>query len=664
MCYLVLFGKCLEYGILPAFCESYILLQIYIKSSHICVMIFAITLVMLQKVTCRVYYTGIKHRIVKTTLSTSGCEDDGVEMSYNTLNDQNESQNKSYIMNPNISQSENESTNNKIKGSDSKDKTFAMDGLHSIPTNAGFAGPGAGFEGGAAPGFEINEKGSARPNIDDSQVIRNLEDTDAFDAIDVDAIRAARQKDTSAINKITSTGVGDSSLMDLVSKSEDESDLLSSKDMLQTPITVSMQNPIRDFDGEYPYKLYRPGTYAREHIRITATKLADGRDFFYMDDNPEYVSGRKTRELKDPRKLPYRFSYIVDANGNESPYTAPEMRQDPLTGDWIPMATARMNRPITAGPTVLAKSNPLAARKPGDPYQDGEVPDTDYDVVIFENRFPSMVQVPGEDVSVKYVDGNPLWKKAPAAGRCEVICFGPDENLLPANLSVFRMRTVVEAWAFRTAEISQIDGIEQIFPFENHGAEIGVSLAHPHGQIYCYPFIAPRLEQELRHTEAYFDRTGGNLLKDLMKAELEAGTRVIMRNHSWVAYVPAAARWPLEVHVSPVRDVLTLDQLDDQERWDLAQMYITLLKRGNKFFDKGDGKGMDLPYIAAWHQAPVRDPRRSHYRLNLQFFSFRRAANKIKYLAGSESGMAAWVSDTTPELIAKRFHEIGEIDLD
>ena len=90
---------------------------------------------------------------------------------------------------------------------------------------------------------------------------------------------------------------------------------------------------------------------------------------------------------------------------------------------------------------------------------------------------------------------------------------------------------------------------------------------------------------------------------------------------------------------------------------------LCLLKRGNAFFDKGDGKGMDLPYIAAWHQAPIHDARRENYRLNLQFFSFRRAANKIKYLAGSESGMAAWISDTTPELIAKRFHELGSIDI-
>ena len=409
---------------------------------------------------------------------------------------------------------------------------------------------------------------------------------------------------------------------------------------------------------------YQPGGYAQEHIRITPTTLSDGREFFYLDDEPDYVCGKKTRQLADPRDLPYRFAPYLDADGNEVPYAAPQMRRDPLTGDWIPMATARMNRPITIGPGATATGNPLAARKPGDPYQDGEVPDTDYNVVVFENRFPSMVQVPGVPNETVEVDDDPLWLQRPASGRCEVICFDPNEHGLPADLPVERLRTVVEAWAFRTAELSAIDGLEQIYVFENHGQEIGVSLAHPHGQIYAYPFIAPKLEQELKHSEAYHERTGGNLLADIMRAEIDAGERVIMRNGSWVAYVPAAARWPLEVHVQPLRDVRTLDELDDHERWDLAQMYSQLLKRGNMFFDTGDGKGMDLPYIAAWHQAPVHDPRGGHYRLNLQFFSFRRAANKIKYLAGSESGMAAWVSDTTPELIAQRFHELGAVDLD
>lgn len=600
-----------------------------------------------------------------------------------------------------------------------------INGLHNIPTTAGFAGPGGGFEGGAAAGFEIDDA-SKHKKADEREVEKSLEDTDAFDAIDVNAIRArskASGTNETVMSKITSTGVGDSSLSSLVAQAEGEAaadvrdSLYVTQQMPAMPAALSgitpqepprsTQSPIRDFGGEYPYKLYRPGTYAREHMRITATKLSDGRDFFYIDDNPEYVSGHKTRELIDPRKLAYRFTSHVDSEGNEVPSEVPQMRQDPLTGDWIPMSRLWAKRPAaildadsnnqgsadgSADGSAQSRIDPFAGRKPQCEYQDGEIPDEDYDVVVFENRYPAMAQVAGVPNTTTYVDGNPLWKQAPAAGRCEVICFSSNENMLPANLSVLRMRTIVEAWAFRTAEISQIEGIEQIYPFENHGSQIGVTLHHPHGQIYAYPFIAPRLEQELRHTEAYFERTGGNLLKDLMNSEIEAKKRVIMHNHSWVAYVPAAARWPLEVHVAPVRDVLTLDQLDDQERWDLAQIYITLLKRANKFFglsssNAGDSSAksfassaafdlssgasdanssdfVDLPYVAAWHQAPVHDSRRSHYRLNLQFFSFMRDANKIKYLAGSEAGMASWISDTTPELIASRFQELGDVDLD
>lgn len=600
-----------------------------------------------------------------------------------------------------------------------------IDGLHNIPTTAGFAGPGGGFEGGAAAGFEIDDA-SKHKKADEREVEKSLEDTDAFDAIDVNAIRArskASGANETVMSKITSTGVGDSSLSSLVAQAEGEAaadvrdSLYVTQQMPAMPAALSgitlqeppraTQSPIRDFGGEYPYKLYRPGTYAREHMRITATKLSDGRDFFYIDDNPEYVSGHKTRELIDPRKLAYRFTSHVDSEGNEVPSEVPQMRQDPLTGDWIPMSRLWAKRPAailgedsnnhdsaddSAKDSSPSRIDPFAGRKPQCEYQDGEIPDEDYDVVVFENRYPAMAQVAGVPNTTTYVDGNPLWKQAPAAGRCEVICFSSNENMLPANLSVLRMRTIVEAWAFRTAEISQIEGIEQIYPFENHGSQIGVTLHHPHGQIYAYPFIAPRLEQELRHTEAYFERTGSNLLKDLMNSEIEAKKRVIMHNHSWVAYVPAAARWPLEVHVAPVRDVLTLDQLDDQERWDLAQIYITLLKRANKFFglsssnagdssaksfagspafdlsygasDANSSEFVDLPYVAAWHQAPVHDSRRSHYRLNLQFFSFMRDANKIKYLAGSEAGMASWISDTTPELIASRFQELGDIDLD
>lgn len=394
---------------------------------------------------------------------------------------------------------------------------------------------------------------------------------------------------------------------------------------------------------------------AQGTVRRTHTTLADGRDFFYFDDDPVFVSGEKQRRLDDPRPLTDRFTPLVAEDGTVTPIVAPQMRQDPLTGEWIPMATHRMNRTFLPP----ADANPLAPAKPGAAYSDGEIPDTDYNVVVFENRFPSLLATPDTDVNAptEYVDGEELFPVRPAAGRCEVICFSPrlEDNLAEATPQ--RMRTVIEAWANRTEELSHRPGIEYVFCFENHGKEIGVTLPHPHGQIYAYPYLPPKAAQIATRAHAYRQETGRNLLRDILDAELRSGRRVIAESEHWVLYVPAASRWPVEMHLAPRRDVPDLPSLTDEERDDLAQMYLHMLQAGNRFFVEADGTPIELPYIAAWHQAPV-NAFRDDMRLHLQLFSFLRSAGKLKYLAGSESGMGAWISDTTPEMIADRLKEV------
>ncbi|RRD43582.1 galactose-1-phosphate uridylyltransferase [Buchananella hordeovulneris] len=385
-------------------------------------------------------------------------------------------------------------------------------------------------------------------------------------------------------------------------------------------------------------------------VRRTATKLADGREFFYFDDSPEYVSGEKTRRLDDPRPLPDRF---VDAHGQ--PVQAPQMRRDPLTGEWVPMATHRMNRTFLPP----ADANPLAPARPGADYSDGEIPDTDYDVVVFENRFPSLLATPTTPLGGQPtpLEGEELFLAAPAAGRCEVICFSPrlEENL--ASVGVKRMRTVIEAWADRTRDLSQLPGIAQVFCFENHGADIGVTLHHPHGQIYAYPYITPRTQAMLRQATPYRQRTGRNLLTEVLAAELRSGRRIIAQTDHWVLYVPVAARWPVEMHLAPRREVADLAELTDAEKADLAPLYLRMLQAANRFHLDADGNGIELNYLAGWHQAPVGQGRED-LRLHLQFFSFLRSPGKLKYLAGSESQMGAWISDTSPEKIADRLREV------
>ena len=387
-------------------------------------------------------------------------------------------------------------------------------------------------------------------------------------------------------------------------------------------------------------------------IRRTATHLADGREFFYFDDTPPYSTGEATRRLDDPRPLADRFAPIPGPDGTTLPVTGPQMRRDPLTGEWIPMATHRMNRTFLPGPG----SNPLAPANPDSEYADGEIPDVDYDVVVFENRFPSLMHVPGQAVGESYVDDNPLWPTRPAAGRCEVICFSSDPQMSLSGVTQTRMRTIVEAWTDRTRELSTLEGIEQVFIFENRGEEIGVTLHHPHGQIYAYPYLTPRTSR-CSPRPAPTASTGGNLW-GISSRPNSPGRRVVART-ALGGLRSRGGTWPVEVHVAPLRDVPDLPALTEEEREDFAGLYLRLLRRLERFFVDDSGAPIPLPYISGFHQAPVREGR-DDLRLHLQFFSLLRAPGKLKYLAGSESGMGAWISDTSPERIADRLAEIRD----
>ncbi|MGO1334731.1 MAG: galactose-1-phosphate uridylyltransferase, partial [Cellulosimicrobium funkei] len=245
------------------------------------------------------------------------------------------------------------------------------------------------------------------------------------------------------------------------------------------------------------------------HLRRTSTRLADGRELVYFDDSPAYVSGERTRRLDDPRPLPDRFAPVPGPDGTPHPYVGPEMRRDPLTGDWVPLAAHRMNRTFLPA----ADSCPLCPARPGSAYSDGEVPDTDYDVVVFENRFPSLQRVPGVPDAV--VEDAPLQHHAPAAGRCEVVCFSSDHRTSFGALPPQRVRTIIDAWADRTAALGAEPGVEQVFCFENRGQEIGVTLHHPHGQIYGYPYVTPRTRTLLDQAREHHRRTGRSLLRDV-----------------------------------------------------------------------------------------------------------------------------------------------------
>ena len=239
----------------------------------------------------------------------------------------------------------------------------------------------------------------------------------------------------------------------------------------------------------------------------------------------------------------------------------------------------------------------------------------------------------------------------PSAGKCEVVCFTSNYDASFKDLSHRQIRTVLEAWRDRTAELSTIEYISHIAPFENRGEEVGVTLNHPHGQIYAYSYLPPKTDRMLSVARAHHAKTGRVLLDDIVARELKDEVRIVAKNSEWVAYVPYASRYPFEIHVAPLRSVPDFVALDESASEAFAPIAKEVLQRLDDVF------GVAMPYIASWHQAPVREGR-DVMRLHWQIQSVRRAPGKLKYLAGSESAFGAFMMDLKPEQSAQQLRDV------
>ncbi|BBX74925.1 galactose-1-phosphate uridylyltransferase [Mycobacterium shinjukuense] len=357
----------------------------------------------------------------------------------------------------------------------------------------------------------------------------------------------------------------------------------------------------------------------------TRWTLADGRDLLFFA-----LPGHVPVPVPDRRPLPERDS------------VPSQLRYDRATGQWVIVAAQRQDRtykppaelcPLCPGPTGLTS----------------EVPAPDYDVVVFENRFPSLA---GAGVAPAAAPDGDGFVSVPGHGRCEVICFSADHTGSFAGLDPAHARLVVEAWRHRTAELMALPGVEQVFCFENRGEEIGVTLTHPHGQIYAYPYLTPRTAAMLSQARHHRKHYGANLFADLLEREVADGSRIVARSELFTAFVPFAARWPVEVHIYPNRLVRNLTELDDAELDGFTRIYRDMLRRFDRMYSS------PLPYMSALHQFSDTDVQRDGY-FHVELMSVRRSATKLKYLAAAESAMDAFISDVTPETVAARMRELG-----
>ncbi|CAN5133748.1 galactose-1-phosphate uridylyltransferase [soil metagenome] len=314
-----------------------------------------------------------------------------------------------------------------------------------------------------------------------------------------------------------------------------------------------------------------------------------------------------------------------------------ERRSDPLSGEWITFATHRQDR------TFLPPSDRCPLCPTTDPTAPTEVPWPSFDVAVFDNRFPSMVaDPPPPDVA-----GIGVHEVALACGATEVVVYSDDHQASLASLGQARIRLLVDVWAERYAALGRRNDVAYVFVFENRGEVVGVTVHHPHGQIYGYPEIPPVPARELAVARRHLAEHGTCVLCDVVAQERSDGLRMVAGNDAFIAFVPFAARFPYEVHVVAHRHAPSLLDLSDPDRDGLAAILEDLLTRYDALF------GFPLPYVMAMHQAPADDGKwQAVSHLHLEFFPLHRAADRLKYLAGSELGGGAFLNDVAPERAA------------
>jgi UDPglucose--hexose-1-phosphate uridylyltransferase len=304
-------------------------------------------------------------------------------------------------------------------------------------------------------------------------------------------------------------------------------------------------------------------------------------------------------------------------------YEAPRMpagvyqrRWNPLRQEWVLVAASRQGR------TFLPERAecPLCPSRPG---HSTEIPASHFEAAVFENRFPAMVPAP------------------PAGGLCEVVVYSEEHHGSFATLSATQLSRLAEVWTDRYRDLVARRGIRYVFIFENRGEQVGVTLHHPHGQIYAYPFIPPVAAAELRR------QRGGCLFCRLVTDERKGRRRLLVDADGIVAYVPGYARWPYEVHIAPASHRSSLLETAPRARRALLGVMQRIAQGYDRLFD------LPMPYMMLIHQAPAgKAVPQAH--LHVECYPILRDRGKLKYLAGSESGAGVFINDTLAEDSAER----------
>jgi UDPglucose--hexose-1-phosphate uridylyltransferase len=292
--------------------------------------------------------------------------------------------------------------------------------------------------------------------------------------------------------------------------------------------------------------------------------------------------------------------------------------------------------------------NPLAPTK--DPQFPTEIPQGNYDIAVFENRFPSLTPAA---IAPPHCIVNTL----PANGVCEVVVFTQDPQATLSSLPLDHVELLFQVWGDRTRAICQHPQIQYVLPFENKGVEVGVTLHHPHGQIYAYPFVPPVPGRMGTCQLAYYQQHQRGLLQNLIQQEIEDNQRILYQDDWAIAFVPVCARYPYEVWIAPIQPVATFMDLLPEQRSSLAKALKTVTLKYDGLWQR------PFPYLMAWFQAPLNGEPHPEWHLHAEFYPPYRTSDRLKYLAGTELAAGMFANDALPEEKAKELQAIS-VDLE
>jgi len=349
-------------------------------------------------------------------------------------------------------------------------------------------------------------------------------------------------------------------------------------------------------------------------------KKSDGREWVQYSVNP----------------FPDDFEIKDEGLVRPSDWSPPTLRFNKMRGEWVAISPSRNARPFLP-PKEYCPLCPVSAfglDPNGIPIKtDVPIATHPYEWAVFENMFPGVA----------------MGKKT---GFAEVILYSPDHNHTLAGSSMAQIEGLIHIWKDRSQTVGATPGIEQVFIFENKGKEVGVTLHHPHGQLYAFHHVPPFIAKEVQVSKAFYDQNNTCLICEETRNERNDKRRLVFENTTMLAWVPEAARYPYEVHIASKEHRTLIEQLSDSEVKDLAETLKAVLTKYDKLLN------IPFPYLMVHHQAPHSLANCPYYHWHIEFYPPYRMKDKLKYLAGVESGTGLFINDTIPEEKAAELRQL------